>query len=406
MASVPNMRGFQLAPPAAAPACGDGDFSKQFPGAKPAAIVQPVVMLPPEGTAPPVDPATRLSPDVPELTTGLPAPDADTGESADAPEPKDDPDAALVSPIVALLPIVVAQIVAPVTVTIPAPVPAVDAPEVRLSPDTPAATTGLPIPDAAAAEAAVVGDAPAPKAANPRTKAQVAKAPAPVPAPAIEIRDSSAVWSTAAEPAGEAAVSSSAAAPATPLPIAPALVSPLVALAAPVPAATTKPADDKAVAAGPATTGANAPDQTVERALDLARDGQWLDRLARDIVRAGANEGPLRFRLHPASLGHLQVELAQGDHGTSIRLTVETEQARTILTDAQPRLIAEARAQGVRVAGAEVDLAGSGRDQASSDPRRQADGSHIPFVRTARAAARPEALAAAADGRRRSDRYA
>jgi flagellar hook-length control protein FliK len=141
-----------------------------------------------------------------------------------------------------------------------------------------------------------------------------------------------------------------------------------------------------------------------DRALDLANDAEWLDRLARDIAQAAGNEGTIRFRLHPQTLGHLRVELSQGDHGTSIRLTADTEQARAILADAQPRLIAEARAQGVRIAETHVDLSGSDR-HFSGDPRRQDDSRQTPMIRTARGAA-ADADAPERPGRSRSDRYA
>ena len=150
----------------------------------------------------------------------------------------------------------------------------------------------------------------------------------------------------------------------------------------------------------PATT-----DLAVERQLDLARDSEWLDRLARDIARAGASDEPLRFRLHPQTLGSLHVELQQGDHGTAVRLTVETEAARQILADAQPRLAAEARAQGVRIAETHVDLSGSGR-HAPGDQRRQDDARQTPLIRTAprrRHEAAPPPVRPAA---RASDRYA
>jgi hypothetical protein len=141
-----------------------------------------------------------------------------------------------------------------------------------------------------------------------------------------------------------------------------------------------------------------------DRPLDLANDSEWLDRLARDIAQAAGNEGTIRFRLHPQTLGHLRVELSQGDHGTSIRLTADTEQARAILADAQPRLVAEARAQGVRIAETHVDLSGSDR-HFSGDPRRQDEARQIPMIRTARDAA-VDADAPERPGRSRSDRYA
>lgn len=138
-----------------------------------------------------------------------------------------------------------------------------------------------------------------------------------------------------------------------------------------------------------------------DRQLDIASDNQWLDRLARDIARAGAADEPLRFRLHPQTLGHLQVELTQGDRGTNVRLTVETEAARTLLVDAQPRLAAEARAQGVRLAGTEVDLGNAGQQD---DARRNAEERPQDIVRVVRGGQSTSNSSAPAESR--SDRYA
>jgi flagellar hook-length control protein FliK len=160
------------------------------------------------------------------------------------------------------------------------------------------------------------------------------------------------------------------------------------------------PAPTPSTAAQPHEAAAPAAD----RSLDLANEAEWLDRLARDIAQASGNEGTIRFRLHPQMLGHLRVELSQGDHGTAIRLTADTEQARAILSDAQPRLVAEARAQGVRIAETHVDLSGSDR-HFSGDPRRQDDIRQTQMIRTARDAA-ADADAPERPGRSRSDRYA
>ncbi|SMF72628.1 flagellar hook-length control protein FliK [Allosphingosinicella indica] len=118
-------------------------------------------------------------------------------------------------------------------------------------------------------------------------------------------------------------------------------------------------------------------EQLVEQQLDLAHESEWLDRLTRDIAGAGAKDGTMRFRLAPEHLGNLHVELKQQAAGAAIRLTAETEAARAILADAHPRLIAEARAQGVRIAEAHVDL-GSGRSpqQEAADQRRQDQPGH------------------------------
>jgi len=101
-------------------------------------------------------------------------------------------------------------------------------------------------------------------------------------------------------------------------------------------------------------------EELVKHHLDLARDTQWLDTLARDIARAAQSNTHLRFQLNPEHLGSLKVELLNGANGTSVKLTADTEAARAILADAQPRLVAEARAQGLRISEAHVDLGGHG----------------------------------------------
>jgi flagellar hook-length control protein FliK len=163
---------------------------------------------------------------------------------------------------------------------------------------------------------------------------------------------------------------------------------------APVAAASTTTAP---AAAAPA-------EHAIERELDLAHDTEWLDRLARDIAGAGERDGPMRFRLNPQTLGHLRVELTQSDLGTAIRFTADTDAARAILVDAQPRLMAEARAQGVRISESHVDLAGSG-ERATTDSRRQESERQNVNVRTARGTAE-EAEASTEDRRADSARYA
>jgi flagellar hook-length control protein FliK len=120
----------------------------------------------------------------------------------------------------------------------------------------------------------------------------------------------------------------------------------------------------------------------IEHQLDLAHEGEWLDRLARDIASTAGGEGnPLRFRLNPETLGTLRVEITHDRNGAAVRLTADTEAARTIIADAQPRLVAEARAQGVRISETHVDL---GSQTASGDPRRQNSAFEEAPVRTAR----------------------
>ncbi len=123
-------------------------------------------------------------------------------------------------------------------------------------------------------------------------------------------------------------------------------------------------AADGAIAASPADIG-------LGHHLDLAHEERWLDRLAQDIARSADGDSRLRFTLAPEHLGRLTVELAADAGGTAIRLTTESQEAHRIVTEAQPRLIAEARAQGLRVSDTQVDLdrRGGGEPQQRSDGR-------------------------------------
>ena len=425
MASIPNMRSTPLPLPGSKPApAGEippGDFAAQIP-ALPGLPVQPAALLP-EAIVESVAPA-------------VPSPDAamtdETDDKAGAPENQaDTPDADQAAPAAVVIPFL------PVQSAVPAPQgpPAVSADQAvpprsqeiavvglagtprRPAGDPGPAKTGLPLPLPA------VTDAP-----EGRTKTAENQTDAPqdqTDATAIEAavkellqRKQGPAKQVAAAPKGQQPESARPEAAPVPTqaqpqtqpqaqPVAPvAILAPAApeqlqpVLAPPVP----QPAPLKAEAAATAD-GTRTTDLAIERQLDLARDAQWLDRLARDIARAGSDDQPLRFRLHPQTLGHLQVELQQGDHGTAVRLTVETEAARQILADAQPRLAAEARAQGVRIAETHVDLSGSGR-HAPGDQRRQDEARQTPLIRTATGAGMDAIASPRSSARARPDRYA
>lgn len=111
-------------------------------------------------------------------------------------------------------------------------------------------------------------------------------------------------------------------------------------------------------------------DAAIATRLTVARDGQWLDQLARDIARTATRDGELRFQLNPEHLGSLAVEMRQTADGTALRLSADTEAARQIIADAQPKLVAEAKAHGVRIAEAHVDLGGGRADAQGRQPQQ------------------------------------
>ncbi|MDB5738364.1 MAG: flagellar hook-length control protein [Sphingomonas bacterium] len=108
-----------------------------------------------------------------------------------------------------------------------------------------------------------------------------------------------------------------------------------------------------------------------DRQLDLAKDSAWLDGLSRDIASTGDAKGTLRFGLSPQRLGDIQVEMKRGDDGAAITLTTGNAATQAILIDAKPQLLADARAHGLHISDARVDL-GGGATNSDSGQRSQA----------------------------------
>jgi flagellar hook-length control protein FliK len=115
-----------------------------------------------------------------------------------------------------------------------------------------------------------------------------------------------------------------------------------------------------------------------DRQLDLAKQGAWLDGLARDIASTGDSSSTLRFQVAPQHLGTVRVEMTRGADGAGVTLTASSESARTMLADARPQLVAEAKAQGIHIANAQVDVSADSRQPGSGaqpeqhhDPRGQ-----------------------------------
>jgi flagellar hook-length control protein FliK len=152
------------------------------------------------------------------------------------------------------------------------------------------------------------------------------------------------------------------------------------------------------------TTGVTASTQpsntVVDRHLDLARGDAWLNDLASDIAATATNGGRLNFGLAPETLGRMNVEIHQSAAGVNIHMTTTTEAARDMLTAAQPRIVDEIRAQGVRVAGTQVstDASGFGGDRTGSAPR-QPTGLPIDVALSFGAVASPSSAEPVASGR-------
>lgn len=318
---------------------------------------------------------------------------------------------------------------APAPAAAPEPAPSATAPAPSATATVPSTTAPAPAPQtpvpgvAPAAAGKIPGEAPA------RTPVRAAQAPVgapaapgaevtqarrevPVPEPLRRVIQALKAAAPASAPATAAAVeaarqekvSSKAVAPvsaaAAPQPVQQPVLhqvqQPLLAIAEPPPQPAAEP-----LAMLPRESVAEA----VERQLDVTGDAEWLDQLARDIARTGAaggEGGALRFRLNPETLGQLRVEVSQGADGATVRIAAETEGARVLLADAQSRLLAEARAQGVRIAETEVSLAGSGSD----DPQRREEAQAEPWPRTPRTSRGGTHEGGEEPTRTTSDRYA
>lgn len=91
--------------------------------------------------------------------------------------------------------------------------------------------------------------------------------------------------------------------------------------------------------------------------LDVDAGGQWLDRLALEISACAASGG-MRLKLSPDNLGELSIVVSDGDSGASVVITAQDEGVRSAIAGAQDRLMAEARANGLRLADVQTGLAG------------------------------------------------
>lgn len=132
-----------------------------------------------------------------------------------------------------------------------------------------------------------------------------------------------------------------------------------------------KPVPDAPTPApGPVTPATAAPaspgDMIVDRQLDLVRNEQWLGELAHDIASTSGDNNRLSFRLMPQQLGRLDVDVTRSHNGLSLAIHTESDSAQAILTAAQPRLVDEIRAQGLRLADTQM-FSGDARQSPGQD---------------------------------------
>jgi flagellar hook-length control protein FliK len=86
-------------------------------------------------------------------------------------------------------------------------------------------------------------------------------------------------------------------------------------------------------------------------------DPRWIDRMAQEIADLANGDGRARFRLNPETLGSMEITVRHTADGISVRFEADNESTRALLAHTEQRLQAEARANGLRIADTQVDLA-------------------------------------------------
>lgn len=289
---------------------------------------------------------------------------------------------------VAPLPLRLAERPAAATARVALPIdmpetPSATAPVAITAPAPTAVTAGAPSPSApapgAAAPAAPIVLAPAPPQPEPRTEATPLEpvreaAPATEQAPAPRIA-AGPVAQPARAPVAEAAqpltvaslIAQIAAQPATAQPMAFAPLrravgefdQPVVTSLAAPSAATLQQ-----VSAAP---------DAQQGALDMRRQ-EWMGKMVETIeaMRDAAPIRETRISLVPDALGKVDISVRQDGDRIHVHFAAETQAARQILTDAQPRLTDLAEARGIRLGQTSVDSQGTGAQsgQRQNDAQR------------------------------------
>jgi hypothetical protein len=89
--------------------------------------------------------------------------------------------------------------------------------------------------------------------------------------------------------------------------------------------------------------------------IDMSVDGQWIDRMAKEIAAVADGSGHSRFQLSPPNLGRLQIDIWQGDRGASVRMLTETDEAANRLQAGKASLEADARVSALSLNSIVID---------------------------------------------------
>lgn len=94
---------------------------------------------------------------------------------------------------------------------------------------------------------------------------------------------------------------------------------------------------------------APATDAIPHRPLDTGT-GDWTALLAREIVAARPEDGPITFRLAPRHLGVVEVAVSEGAGGVVVHIVPGSEAGAALFAQEQPRLAEEFRQRGLLLA--------------------------------------------------------
>ncbi|WP_419827957.1 flagellar hook-length control protein FliK [Sphingomonas sp.] len=121
--------------------------------------------------------------------------------------------------------------------------------------------------------------------------------------------------------------------------------------------ASTMSAPDAASASTMTTAGTVLAASGADRRIEVARTAIWADGIARDIASASATSGTAHFTVSPQSLGQVTVAISRDGASADVAITAATADARALIADAQPQLVAEARSHGLDIRHTRFDVA-------------------------------------------------
>jgi flagellar hook-length control protein FliK len=144
----------------------------------------------------------------------------------------------------------------------------------------------------------------------------------------------------------------------------------LFAAAADRPSAARSPSADAPLAVAPLAAGGGAvpshavaaPADVQQGALDMRRrewTGQMIDRI--EALRDASPLRETRVSLMPEALGKVDVSIRQEGDRIHVHFSTETQAARQLIADAQPRLVELAEARGVKLGNTSVDSGAAGQ---------------------------------------------